>query len=308
MQKFQQRLSGARLAFCAVACAAVINPAVSAVSAVSAAAAAAAGDDALPSELRVCAAADELPYSGKDQPGFENTIATIIGEGMNRPVTFTWSDKPAIYLVRDYLDKGKCDLIMGVDTRDPRVATSQPYYRSGYAFVYRKDRNLDITNWHSPDLKKLDRFAMVFGTPAEVMLKKIGRFETTFNYMHSLSNFKSRRNEYIRVDPARIIGEVASGKADIAVVFAPEAARYIKEYDDKLKVVMIPDSNVRSDGMPVPFQYNQSMAVRKGDKALLKEVNEAIDKRRGDITAVLKGEGIPLLPIGDGGNTRSAQQ
>lgn len=59
----------------------------------------------LESELRICAAQDELPYSGKEQPGFENSIAYLIGEALRRPMTYVWADKPAIYLVRDFLDK-----------------------------------------------------------------------------------------------------------------------------------------------------------------------------------------------------------
>ncbi len=32
---------------------------------------------------------------------------------MGRKVQFVWSDKPAIYLVRDFLDKKLCDVVAG---------------------------------------------------------------------------------------------------------------------------------------------------------------------------------------------------
>lgn len=263
----------------------------------------------LESELRICAAQDELPYSGKDQPGFENSIAYLVGEALKRPVTYVWADKPAIYLVRDWLDKNKCDVVMGVDTGDPRLLTTDPYYRTGYAFIYRKDRNLDIKSWDSADLKKLDRFATVFGSPPEVMLKEIDKFEGTFNYMHSLTGFKSRRNQYVRVDPEHMVQEVAQGKADIAVIWAPEAARYVQQSSVPLEMVLIPDNAARSDGQPVPHHYSQSMGVRKDDKELLADLNRAIERRAGAIKAVLEKEGIPLLPLHDGRNaTAQAEQ
>ena len=46
--------------------------------------------------------------------------------------------------------------------------------------------------------------------------------------MKSLTGFKSKRNQYVRVPPTRIVGDVADGKADFAIVFAPEVARYVK--------------------------------------------------------------------------------
>ncbi|MBN2561053.1 MAG: methanol oxidation system protein MoxJ, partial [Phycisphaerae bacterium] len=50
--------------------------------------------------LRVCAAANEAPYSVQDATGFENKVAELIAKEMGRKVEFVWLDKPAIYLVR----------------------------------------------------------------------------------------------------------------------------------------------------------------------------------------------------------------
>ncbi|HML28152.1 MAG TPA: methanol oxidation system protein MoxJ, partial [Hyphomicrobium sp.] len=78
-----------------------------------------------PQALRVCSAAKELPYSADDESGFENKIAKALAEGMGRKIEFVWSQKPAIYAVRDQLDKNLCDVIIGTDTSDPRVLTSK---------------------------------------------------------------------------------------------------------------------------------------------------------------------------------------
>ena len=110
------------------------------------------------------------------------------------------------------------------------------------------------------------------------MITKLDLYGRNFNYMKSLTNFKSPRNQYVRIDPARMVSEVEQGKADLAVAFAPEVARYVKESGGKVKMVVIPDDNTRVDGEKVPFHFNQSMGVRKGDEKLLEELDAAIAK------------------------------
>jgi mxaJ protein len=245
------------------------------------------------SKLRICAAANELPYSNAEQEGYENKIATVIAEAMGRKPNFVWSKKPAIYLVRDSLDKKECDVVIGLDTGDERVLTSKPYFRAPYVFVQRADSKLDLKDWDSPDLAKADHIGFVPGTPAQVMLEKIGLFNTHFNYMHSLTNFQDRRNKYTRINPERLVGDVANGKADVAIAFAPEVARVAKARG--LKMTVIPDTATRSDGEKVPMHFDQSIGVRKGDEELLKEIQAALDKTRPKIEEILKEEGIPLL-------------
>lgn len=244
--------------------------------------------------LRVCASANEDPYSNRNGTGFENKIAEIVAQGMNRKPEFVWYDKPAIYLVRDQLEKNACDIVIGVDTGDERLLTSKPYYRAPYVFVLPKDSNLAVTDWDSPDLDKAKKIGFGQDSPAQVMLEKRGLFNRNFNYMKSLIGFKSKRNQYVRVPPERLVGDVADGTSDLAIGFAPELARYVKRHGDKLKMVVIPDTATRSDGQRVPFHFDQSLGVRKTDKDLLSEVNAAIEKVHPQIEDVLKGEGIPL--------------
>lgn len=246
-----------------------------------------------PSVLRVCAAAKELPYSADDKSGFENKIGEILADGIGRKVQFVWSDKPAIYAVRDQLDKNLCDVIIGTDTGDPRVLTSKPYYRAAYVFIQRKDSPLKIDSWDSPDLLKAHPIGFVQGTPAEVMITKLDLYNDNINYVSSLTNFKDKRNSYTRVPPERMVGEVAEKKSDLAIGFAPEVARYVKA-NDALKLIVIPDNNVRADGVPVPHHFDQSFAVRKDDKDLMAAINTALPKVQEKIDAALKDEGIPF--------------
>jgi mxaJ protein len=245
--------------------------------------------------LRICAATQQLPFSSADGSGFENKIGVAIADAMGRKPEFVWASKPAIYLVRDFLDKKACDVIIGLDTGDERVLTTKPYYRTGYVFLSRADRDLTIKSWTDPKIEKLDHIVFGFGSPAEVMLKQIGKYEEDVSYVFSLVGFKSPRNQYVQVDPSKMVSEVASGNADLASAFAPEVARYVKASPTPLRMTMVEDNSVRDDGLKVPQRFDQSMGVRKDDNALLEELNEAIVKARPKIEAILKEEGVPLL-------------
>lgn len=247
--------------------------------------------------LKVCAAENEMPYSNKEEQGFENKIARVIADGLGRPLEYVWWSDPRHY-VRDYLDKGLCNLTVGLDTGDPRVLTTEAYYRSGYVFVTRKKERLGIESWESPALRKVDRIAFMPGTPAEVMIRKIGRYNDLFNYLHSLVNFKSRRNQYVKYDPAKLVAEVASGNAEVAVLWGPAAARYVKEAGEDLEMTVIADNNVRIDGEPVPHHYGTSMGVRKEESELLEALNHILRQKRAEIRAILEEEGIPTLEEG----------
>ena len=244
--------------------------------------------------LRVCAAADELPYSSRDGSGFENKIATALAEAMGRKPQFVWFSRPGIYIVRDQLDMKMCDVVMGLDTGDDRVLTTKPYYTAPYVFIQRKDTKLDIKNWTSPDLAKATKIGFTPGSPGQIMLEKLGLFREHFNYMHSLTNFQDKRNKFTRIPPQRMVNEVADGTAEVAVNFAPEVARYAKA-SDKIMLTVIPDDNVRSDGEKVPHHFNQSIGVRKDDTALLSALDLALEKAKPKIEEILKDEGIPLV-------------
>jgi mxaJ protein len=245
--------------------------------------------------LRICAAKSALPFSSEDGTGFENRIGEAVATAMGRTAQTVFLDKPAIYLVRDALDKHACDVVIGLDTGDARVLTTKPYYKTGYVFITRADRNLDISSWNDKRLQSLQHFAVSFDSPGEEMLKQIGKYDDNLNYDYSLVGFKSRRNSYVQIDPSRLVSEVASGKADIAVGFAPEVARYVKSSTVPLRMTLIADDAQRSDRQKVPQQFSQSAAVRKDDTQLLTQLEAALAKARPQISQILANEGIPLV-------------
>jgi len=249
-----------------------------------------------PNDLRICATADQLPFSAKDKSGFENKIAELVAREMNRNPVFVFSDKPAIYLVRDWLDKKKCDLIIGVDGDDQRVLTTKPYYRAGYVFIMKKEREPAIHSWNDPAIKKLGHIVVDFGSPSEVMLKELNLYNDNMAYLYSLVGFRAPRNQYVQISPMKMLSEVKSGDADLAVAFAPDIARYVKE-DNSLQMVPVDDDAKRENGAKLSQQYDQSMAVRLGDTELQSAVDAALKKVQPQILAILQSEGIPLAQM-----------
>lgn len=248
-----------------------------------------------PATLRICASEKQPPLSMRDGSGLENLVAVAVAEAMGKKPVFVWLPKPAIYLVRDGLEKRTCDVVVGLDSDDPRVLTTKPYYRSGYVFITRADKDLDVKSWSDPRLKTLDHMVVPFGSPGEAMLKDIGRYEEDMAYLYSLVNFRSPRNQYTQIDPARIVSEVANDKADVGVAFGPDVARYVKDSPTPLRMTLVPADTVGSDGRKVPQVFDQSMGVRKDDEALRKALDAGIEKARPAIAAILKQDGVPVV-------------
>ena len=244
--------------------------------------------------LKVCSAENEMPYSNKDGEGFENKLAKLIAQQLGRKLEeVSWNDPR--YFIRDFVDKGLCDVVMGVDKGDPRLLTTEPYYRSGYVFISSSKDGLDLQNWDSEVLRKAQKIAFVPATPAETMMRAIGRYNDMFNYQQELVGYKSKRNEYVKYETDKLVNEVSSGKAELAVLWGPAAARYVKASSTPLTMTVIPDNNKRADGQKVGFHYSTSIGVRKGETALLAELNKIIKNKQSEIGELLAAEGIPLL-------------
>jgi mxaJ protein len=244
--------------------------------------------------LKVCAADNEMPYANERGEGFEDRIAEKLAAAMDMKLERVGFSDPR-YVVRDLLDKGKCDVMLGVDAGDPRVTTTRAYYRSSYVFVTRADFGQEVTGWDSPALQTA-HIGVIPGTPAEVMLVQLGRYADSFRYMMSLGGNKAPRNRYVRYDSEKLISDLAAGEIDVAVAWAPSVARYIKSAATPLKVTQVPAQASKSNGEPVHFHFDTAIAVRKDDHALLARIEAALACSRDDIEGVLRAEGIQILP------------
>lgn len=251
-------------------------------------------------DLNVCSGENEMPFSNIKKEGFENEIAEIIGKALDRKVNYVFWKDPRL-VERDYLAKKKCDVMLGVDSTDPRVLKTDSYYKTGYVFITRQDREIDISSWNDDLLKEPNfRIGVMHDSPGKVMLLQINRFDDMFDYFAEKQKYQSTRNRAIRVEPQEIVKDVATKYIHTAMLWAPEAARYVLASKEPLKMQIVKDDAKKSNSQKVPMHYEIAMGVRKDDTSLQQDLNRVLKEKRTEIEAVLKREGIILLPISGG--------
>jgi quinoprotein dehydrogenase-associated probable ABC transporter substrate-binding protein len=238
------------------------------------------GHGAMPSALRVCADPHNLPFSDEKGEGFENEIAQLIGKDLSLPVEYFWFPQ-VIGFVRVGLNGGHCDLVIGTVAGDELMETTTPYYRTGYVLVFPRDKPLSA-NLDDPALKAL-HIGVVSGTPPSNLLVRHGLMAKAKPYDLAVDT---------RVEnPAhQMLLDVASGAIDAGMVWGPFAGYYIKH--DKLPLAMV---QLRQEPGVPPLTYQIAMGTRHGDPAWHQRIEEVLQRRQQDITAILRDYGVPLL-------------
>ena len=239
--------------------------------------------------LRVCADPNNLPYSNEKQQGFETRIADLIARDMNARVEYTWWPQRRGF-VRMTLKQGDCDVIMGVPSNFEQAQPTVPYYRSSYAFVSRRDRKLGITSLDDPRLHHLKIGVQIIGndhanSPPVHALNARGIVQNLRGY--------SVIGDYRDANPPRsIVDAVARGDVDLAIVWGPQAGFFARQQNVALDVVPV---SPQIDLPFLPFVFDISMAVRRGDVALKDTLDREIERRRDDIEKILDEYGVPRV-------------
>jgi len=97
--------------------------------------------------------------------------------------------------------------------------------------------------------------------------------------------------------PARIVEAVAKGDVDVAVVWGPLAGYFAPR--QKVRLVLTPVSP--SIDLPfLPFVYDISAGVRRGQTELRDRIEQSLDRREREIAALLDRYGVPRAPAADG--------
>lgn len=245
-----------------------------------------ADEAASPPVLRVCADPNNLPYSDSTGAGFENRLAELIGESLGARVEYTWWAQRRGF-IRNTLKARRCDVIMGVPQGLEEALTTQPYYRSSYALIYRKDAGYHITGLDDPRLRNLRIGVHLIGdgiSPPARVLAQHGVVDNVVGY--SIFSDYSEPNP-----PARLIEAVASGDIDVAVSWGPLAGYYAQLKPDALEVVPLPPSADPA----LPFQFSIAMGVRPGDTQLKQKLDAVLQQKRPQIHALLAQYGVPVV-------------
>jgi len=231
--------------------------------------------------LRVCADPQNLPFSNKAGEGFENRIIDLIGAKLGLEVRYTWFPQ-SIGFVRNTLRLRECDLISGITTTSERVQNTNPYYYSVYTMVYREDAGLDAATMSDPALKGL-KLGVVAGTPPASIIAQLGL----------LGNIKSYQlvADTRRYKPARqAVLDVGNGETDVAFIWGPIAAFYVKEAASELVLVPLLNEDKR-----VRLSFRVSMAVRYNETEWKHTINSVLQELQPEINDILREFDVPLL-------------
>ena len=234
--------------------------------------------------LRVCADPNNMPFSNQRQEGLENKLAELLAAQLGAKLEYTWWSERGS-LVKNTLDAGRCDVLMGVPTSLDQVTASEPYYRSTYVFVSRRDRALRITSLADPRLNDWKIGLHVAGEDLAPPAYALARRGITRN-VEGFSLFGAYGEE----NPARkIIDAVERGDIDVAIVWGPFAGFFAKNANSALDLAPVAPATF----FGVPFTYDISMGVRKGNDALKDELNRALEHESATIKTLLAQYGMP---------------
>jgi mxaJ protein len=243
-------------------------------------------------ELRVCADPNNLPYSDAAGAGFENKIMQVVAEELGATVKYTWWAQRRGF-ARNTLNAGTCDVIAGVASNQGLLGTTEPYYRSSYVFVSRADRRLGLSSLDDPRLQRLRLGVQMVGddganTPPAHALARRG-------ITSNVRGFMVYGDYSTRTPQSAIIESVSAGEIDAAIVWGPTAGYFAGR--QPVRLVLSP-VQPWLDGPMWPMVFDVSMAVRKDDRVLRRELNRAIERRRADINSILSAYAVPLITGG----------
>jgi mxaJ protein len=235
--------------------------------------------------LRVCGDPNNMPFSNEKQEGIENRVAAVVAQDLGWDVEYVWWPHQR-GLVKRVLNTGRCDVLVGIPKGYDLVRWTRPYYRTGYVIAYRKDRIAEIRSLDDPQLKTLKVGAQVNTPPHNALGQRgiVGDNVVVYNLMFDPN---AHPEEY----PGKEIEDLMAGRIDVALVWGPIAG-YFQKKKGMSALALVP-----IDEPSQPFAFDMSMGVRKADTELQTRLEQALDRKRGEIRAILEEFGVPLLPL-----------
>jgi mxaJ protein len=246
---------------------------------------------AISEQLRVCADPNNLPYSNQRRQGFENQIAALMAKDLGEELTYYWYPQRGKFFART-LESGVCDVVMGVPVGMANLDVTQPYYRSTYVFIARRDEHLHITSLDDPRLRTLKIGVHIFGDqndsspPADALIRR--------GLVHNLVGFSIFGNLNETNPPADLIRAVESHKVDVAIAWGPLAGYFSRHSSVPLQITPVADDAMNPE---LPFHFDIGIGVRKTDGALEHTLNSELVHLRPQIQEILHNYGIPQLSL-----------
>jgi mxaJ protein len=237
--------------------------------------------------LRVCADPDNLPFSHQYGIGFENRIAELVARSMRAELHYYWWPQRRGFL-RNTLDAGVCDVVIGVPARMDAVRTTRAYYRSTYVFVQHDD---------TPRIVALDDARLRTLTIGLVLPGDDGAATPPAEALAARGIVDNVRGYTPFGEPSaaeRIVDDVAQRRVGIGILWGPQAGFFARRDGRNLAVAPIQVDATR----PLPIEFDIAMGVRRTDEHLQAELDAVLAREEEAIHAVLRDFAVPRVPPG----------
>jgi mxaJ protein len=240
--------------------------------------------------LVVCADPNNLPFSNRQEGGFENQLAQILARDLHTQVQYEWWAQRRGF-ARQTLAQSRCDIWPGVASGIQTMATSSPYYRSTYVFVTLAAKPLDHLSLDDPRLRKMLIGVQLVGddgmnTPPASALAARGITGNVRGF--------TLYGDYRRPNPpAAIVDAVVNHTVNLALVWGPLAGFYALHSRAPLRL-----EPIRSDqGSAPPMSFAICVGVRRDEPQLLAQINDALHRNAARIERLLKLFGVPQVAL-----------
>jgi mxaJ protein len=230
-----------------------------------------------------------MPLSNQKGEGYEQKIAELIAKDWNAKVEYAWWPVRRGFFSRA-LNGRYCDVAIEAPAGLDMAGVTKPYFRSGYVFVTRKDRTLNIKSLADPRLKKLKIGVNLLNSDAENTPPAMAL--SRYGVVGNLIGYTTFYGDSAR--PEDIINAVAKEDIDVAIVWGPIAGYFARSSPAPLVIQALPERDSLSE---FPFQYNIGMGVRRRDRALRDSLQAVLERRSPEIQGILKQYGVPMFPI-----------
>ena len=239
-----------------------------------------------PKVLRVCADPRNLPFSNEKGEGFENKLAELFAEKLQKKLDYMYFPQAAGF-VRMTLVAHRCDVIMGFPQGDDLVQGTNPYYRTAYALVAKQGSGLDEVAALEDQRLKGKHIGIVAGTPPATNMAAYGLMTNAKSYPLMIDT---------RFDSSTVamINDLMSGEIDAGVLWGPMAGYYARRANPPLHVTPL----VKETSGP-RLAYRIGMGVRPADQNWKRLLNRLIQENQPAINKILLDFGVPLLDEND---------
>ena len=239
-----------------------------------------------PKVLRVCADPRNLPFSNEKGEGFENKLAELFAEKLQKKLEYMFFPQ-ATGFVRMTLGAHRCDVIMGFPQGDELVQGTNPYYRTAYALVAKQGGGLDDVATLGDGRLKGKHIGIVAGTPPATNM-------TAYGLMANARSYPLMVDTRLDSSAESMINDLTSGKIDAAILWGPMAGFYARKASPPLHVTPL----VKETTGP-KLAYRIGMGVRPADQNWKRLLNRLIQENQPAINKILLEFGVPLLDEND---------